>query len=171
MNGETTLDELYHYGVKGMKWGVRRDARVLANRRRNVTVRKIKEDYDVGKITKEKRNKAIATANANKKAYIKDVNDRLNNVKNENDVRKIKHEIASLAIKEVPNRQLKKGLTTANKLLGIGSIGYTMGIGAAMATSVANPVIGAAVLSSSAISSAVLAGETACVQWGIDRLT
>ena len=25
------MNELYHYGVKGMKWGVRREARVVAN--------------------------------------------------------------------------------------------------------------------------------------------
>lgn len=28
---DVTCDELYHYGVKGMKWGVKREARVVAN--------------------------------------------------------------------------------------------------------------------------------------------
>lgn len=45
MENEVTI---YHYGVKGMKWGVRRDFRVLANNRRNKAIKEAKRDYNLG---------------------------------------------------------------------------------------------------------------------------
>ena len=59
-------NELYHYGVPGMKWGVRRDTRIIANHRRNVEVGKLKERYRAGKITKQQYKDLIHKINLQK---------------------------------------------------------------------------------------------------------
>ena len=56
-----------------MKWGIRRNSRVLANHRRNDAVRSIKNDYDLGKITKDKKRSLIKAENKKKRAFIKKI--------------------------------------------------------------------------------------------------
>ena len=46
---------LQHYGIPGMKWGIRKNARLLANHRRNAEVRKIKKDYKTGEISRKEK--------------------------------------------------------------------------------------------------------------------
>ena len=58
----TYQDELYHYGIKGMKWGVRRAAEQLGH-----TVKSIKSVYDSHKAKKRAKKEA---AKAKKRSKI-----------------------------------------------------------------------------------------------------
>ena len=164
-------EELMHYGVLGMKWGIRRDARVLANRRRNNKVRSIKDDYELGKITKETKKKLIKDANASKKQYNKTTKESLKN-KTKEELTVTKRKLAEQSINEIPHRRLKKGLTTANKLLGTANTAVTAATipGAVIATA-ANPAFGAMYIGSAAISTLGTAGAHYIAQIGIDKLT
>lgn len=110
-------DELIHYGVKGMKWGVRRDVELLANHRRNVTVKRAKEDYKTGKITSSKKKEIIQKANADKKNYLQKTKRDYESLTSKSAREKASANIAKQAYKEVPNRTLKKGLRVVNNIL------------------------------------------------------
>ena len=53
--------ELYHHGVKGMKWGVRKDKYKAMNRQQRKAARKKYYETDEGKIHKITRNTVIGT--------------------------------------------------------------------------------------------------------------
>ena len=163
-------NELYHYGVKGMKWGVRRDLRVLANHRRNVSVRNIKNKYRVGEITKLEKKSRIREANLAKKDYLKKTKQTLHNTNDEAKLAKMKHDIAKQTISEVPNNTLKKGATTVNRLLAGIDVGSGILTSAAMIGAVgpaAIPVAGGLAV----YNSAVRVGMEKLVQMGLDKLS
>lgn len=162
-------DELQHYGVPGMKWGVRRNARVLANRRRNQAVRKTKTDYELGKITKSQKKEQIKEANKKKKASLRKMNYDIDAASNKQEFNKVKHDIARQTISEVPAHRIKKGLTTCNKILGTMHTTTNAAVGIAGAT-VAGPYA-SLVLSTYAVSAAAELGLHYLAQKGIDRLT
>lgn len=170
---DENTDELQHYGALGMKWGVRRNTRVLENHRRNSAVRDIKKDYKSGKITRSEKKAAIQSANVNKKNAIRQSKYMLKNFKNRQDARDYRKNIASQTIAEVPHRHLKKGATTVNHLLaGINTAGAGIGalVGATAATAVA-PGLGTLFIGSAAVSGAAALGAHALVQMGIDKLS
>lgn len=142
--------ELYHYGVAGMKWGVRRDARILANHRRNTEVGKLKEQYRSGKITKQQYKDSIHNVNLYKKKYMSDVENKFRNAKSNDERNKLGKDIANTAVKEVPNITIKRGLAVTNQLFGTASIGTTAytAVGLAMFNpAFATAYIGAGVVS------------------------
>lgn len=135
----TNEDELAHYGVLGMKWGVRRNIRVLANNRRNRKVRDIKYDYKAKKITKKEKKKLIKEANSYKKSEIKSMRSEVNKAKNKQEFKAVKSRIKDQTLKEVPYSTLKKGATTVNNLLyASNTAGY---IGGAAAIALMSPAM------------------------------
>lgn len=161
-------EELYHYGVKGMKWGVRRDYRALVNRRRNEAYRKNRNDYDTGKISNEERKRRNKAAKQAKKDDIARTKKRYANASKQERER-MDRDIKRQTVKEVPYRQVKKGATTVNKLLtgiDIGTAAVATAVGSA-----AMPAMAPLLVTSLATGSAVSIGRNKLIQWGIDRLT
>lgn len=161
--------ELYHYGVKGMKWGVRRDARVLANHRRNEGIREAKRDYRNGKISKSERNEAIKKAKNYKKDYKKELKNQFKNAKNREERRELNKQITKQTKDEVRLRGLKKGATTLNKVTTVAMIsGTTVAVGAAF---VASPAIGPLALGAYGANVAANLGRQWLTQKFIDRVS
>lgn len=148
--------ELYHYGVPGMKWGVRRDARILANHRRNVEVSYQKKRYKAGIITKEQYVAAKRKANVGKKKYLSDVENQFRNAKDRDEREKLGERISNTAVKEVPNINVKRGLAVANQILGTYSVGTTAYTSIGMAA--INPAFAAAYLGAGIVATAAEAG-------------
>lgn len=152
----TVNDELYHYGVPGMKWGVRRDTRILANHRRNTEAGQLKEQYRSGKITKQEYKDSIQKVNLRKKQYISDIENKFRNAKNDSERTKLGENISNTAVKEVPNITVKRGLAVANQILGTASIGSTAYTTVGLAAF--NPAFAAAYIGAGVVSAAAEAG-------------
>lgn len=164
-----TEQELYHYGVPGMKWGVRRDTRIIANHRRNVEVRRHKDRYKSGKITKEQYAAAKRKANFGKKKYLEDVEIQFRRAKNESERERLGENIKNTAVKEVPNIKVKRGLAVANQLLGaygVAGSAYT-----AVGMAAINPAFAAAYVGAGAVSVAAEAGSRYINRLFLDKIS
>lgn len=148
-----TEQELYHYGVPGMKWGVRRDTRILANHRRNIEVDQLKEQYRSGRITREQYKDSIRKVNLRKKKYMSDVENKFRNAKDAAERDKLGKDISNAAVKEVPDIKVKRGLAVVNQLFGAANIGNaaytTLGL-AAINPAFAGAYIGAGIVTAAA---------------------
>lgn len=161
-------NELYHYGIKGMKWGVRRDIRNLANHRRNVAVDRAKRQHALGKITSEQKKASIQKANIEKKAYIKKTETDYKNAKNQRERNSIERDITRQSINEIPNRSIKNGARTANGVL----TGIDIGVQAtsvALATAAAPP-LGPLYITALAGYTAGAMGRKWLIDKGLDKL-
>lgn len=161
--------ELLHYGVPGMKWGVRRNARVLANNRRNRKVRDAKVKYKTGQINATEKKTAIKTANREKKEELASMKKQIRKTKNGKEFNELKKSIAKQTIEEVPHATLKKGATTVNTIfhtyngVTVAATGATL----ALLSPGAAPAVGAA----TTIGLLMNKGEQALIQMGIDKLS
>lgn len=152
----TVNDEIYHYGVPGMKWGVRRDVRILANHRRNVAANQLKERYRFGNITKQQYKDSIRNVNLHKKKYLSDVENKFRNAKTNSERSKLSKDITIAAIKEVPNITVKRGFAVVNQLFGTASIGGTAYTTAGLVA--LNPTFAAAYIGAGVVSTAAEVG-------------
>lgn len=153
-------NELYHHGVKGQKWGVRRDRRragkyirgikkdltLLNEREYNTTKKAIKYDAKAGKISYYDRDAKLANAKLKydkKRGEIKN----LKQTKSVEETRKDYEKIREKAMSEIPNYKLKSGIKTANKIitgLAVGSLAISAGAYGAGVAIVAGSYGGAA---------------------------
>lgn len=150
--------ELYHYGVKGMKWGVRRDARILMNHRYNVEAKRLKTMRDWGMIDDNRYYNEINRAKEKKKKGLAQIEARFKNAKSDIEREKLGRNITNIAVKEVPDIKVQRGLAVANQLLGVGSIGKTAYTAAGL--SLINPAFAGAYLGAGAVTAAAQAGLT-----------
>lgn len=164
----TSDGELYHYGVPGMKWGVRRDAQMLASSRRDKQVREAKNAYKAGKITKDARNEAIRSANLGKKKMLEKTKAQFANAKTDAERRRIENDIRNKATKEVSNVGLKRGAHVVNSIFGAANIA-SVGVSTAALAAV-NPAFAGAAIASAAVGIAAEAGYRYLISKGIDRL-
>ena len=162
-------DELMHYGVLGMKWGVRRNVNVLANHRRNQSVKRIKNSYEIGKISKDEKRSQIKNENAKKKDYINKSKTKLKNMKTKQEVQQYKNNIAKQTISEVPNSRIKKGATTVNKIFAGMHVGSNVAGGIATAAMI--PAAAPLALGTYATAALAEIGAHALVQMGINKLS
>lgn len=160
-------DELYHHGVLGMKWGIRRNSRVLANHRRNDAVRSIKNDYDLGKITKDKKRSLIKIENKKKLDFIKKDYKYSRTTKDEGALRKRYNAVAKETQSEVKGARLKKDLRAIN--VGAMGLGVTKIGAATVSLALGNPLLAGAVLTSGAINTAATVGLSKLVQYGLNK--
>ena len=135
-------DELMHYGVLGMKWGVRRNARVLSNHRRNEGIKDVKKAYKSGKISRSEKRRGI---------------------------KQVKKSIAKQTLSEVPHSTLKKGLTTLNKAFAVANVsgvaaGTAIGVAPALAMGGVAATAAVAALPLSAVGAFTIAGQHYLVQ-------
>lgn len=165
-----TLDgELYHYGVKGMKWGVRRDARLLTKGRRNQQVRGAREAYKSGKISKATRDKRIEEARNRQKAEMADIKKKFANAKNDSERDRLSQELYKKTLKEIPNAGIKRGAATVNALFGVAN---TASLGLSTYAMLAiNPAFAGAAIAAGAVGVAAEAGHRYLIQLGLDKLS
>ena len=159
--------ELYHYGVPGMRWGVRRDTRILANHRRNVEVKQLKNQRRSGLITREQYKYRVKNANLQKKRYLTDVKTQFKSLKNEAERAKFEEKITKTVVREVPNIAVKRGVSVVNQLIGgvsAGTAAYT-----AVGMAVINPAFAAAYVGAGAVAVAAEAGRSYMARALLDK--
>jgi hypothetical protein len=182
-SGELYDEELYHYGIKGMRWGVRKDVRVLGNHRRNIMIRQARKDYRDGLIDKSKKQERIYDAKAYPKKLKKDTYKKLASAKNKAEYDRVKYNLGRKTISEVPNSKLKTGAHKVTNILtntvtgvglGLGTVGVAGSIAlksaGGLAAMTALPV-GAAAVSTAAGTAVVAYGARKVSKYIIDRLS
>lgn len=167
-------DELIHYGVKGMKWGVRRDTRILANHRANVLTRRIKDDYNDGKIGSSVKKERIREVKSLKKKFMSDVEQKYKNAKNDAERDKLDREFTKMTVKEVPQLKLKRGMAVVNQIVSTAAVATAAGTGAVYTGMTAvsyGALSGAVMLGATVVDTAATAGLAWTRRHTLDRIS
>lgn len=160
----TNNNELYHYGVLGMRWGVRRNLRTLANHRRNEQVKSIKNQYRSQQIDKAQKKSGIKKANANKKALMRSVNDKRTMSERRQFSKNVKNQVRS----EVSGSGIKRGASSViSGVTKVSSLGALAKAGLATAIS---PAIAPLAISSAAVTVAASTGANVIGQRILDKV-
>ncbi len=106
-----------HYGVLGMKWGIRRDRQLMAERRYNKAKDKLKNEYETGKMSKEDYKAKRKTKKKEMFEAIKAGKKESNSFKNKADLEARFKKIRKQAINEIPKYRLQAGMYTASRVL------------------------------------------------------
>lgn len=165
----TSNGELYHYGVPGMKWGVRRDARILANSRRNNRIREARDAYKAGKITKEARDEEIRSAKRDKKKELDRTKEQFAKAKTDAERERLESDIRNKTTKEVSNVTLKRGAYAVNAMLGVANTA-SIGLSTVPLLSI-NPAFAGAIVASAAVGVAAEAGKRYVIGLGLDKVS
>ena len=114
-------NDIMHYGVLGMKWGIRRDRQLMAERRYNKTKDDLKNKYETGKISKEDYKSNRKSAKKQMKSEIKNAKNEVRNIERK-ELEKRFNKVRNQAINEIPKYRLQAGLHTASSVLrGLGT--------------------------------------------------
>lgn len=159
-------NQLQHYGVSGMKWGVRRDIRLLANHRRNVAVKDARERYKTGKISKATKQSRIQKADAARKQDIERLTNKYLNAKTSDKKLRVENNISRQTMKEIPDYKIKRGAATVHKTLSK-SRTKALGIASVAGLVAANPALAVA----GATGMAVSIGANYITSLGLDKLS
>lgn len=103
-------DELYHYGVKGMKWGVRRASKVLLSSKSSQEQR----DKAVASLQKHKTKASTKLASLEKKRSKLDDDLRKSTVKDMTKATKIERKVAKIDKKIAKKQRKAAGIFTSN---------------------------------------------------------
>lgn len=162
-------DELMHYGVLGMKWGVRRNARILAAHNRNSAIKAIQRQRKTGEISKSESRLAVKKAKKNFKTERRQL---VKSVNSKDSAKSLK----SKTISEVKHSTLKKGMHTINHILTAASViteGSSMAIavGTSAALGPAGAAFGTLALTANAVAAAGSIGTKYLVDHAIDSFS
>ena len=149
----TPTGELYHHGVKGMKWGVRRERNKLNKRTKrdlmmisdyesHNKLSSLKGQYDSGQIDKKQYKSSKKQIKFDQKQAEKEIK-RLKANKSLEEARKKFSETRNKAVSEIPNYELKRGVRTVNSLInGLQKGARVITVGALASGTIALGVVG-----------------------------
>lgn len=109
-------EDVVHYGVLGMKWGIRRNTRLLASHRRNKKVRKAKMDYFDEKIDNDTKKERIRQANTERKQTLRSTKEQVKN-SSAKQIKETSEKLSKQVVDEVPNYKIKRGAAYVNEFM------------------------------------------------------
>lgn len=109
------MSELYHYGVKGMKWGIRKDRYLTKEERKRR--RSLERDYDIAKKYGQAANRAVVDTRKNAITIGKNqklLNDRRKEL--ENYVTELSKKYGRENVRQLKEEAVKRGKYTVSSL-------------------------------------------------------
>lgn len=131
-------DSVEHYGVLGMKWGIRRGQTALAWKKRNSSLANVAADKRSGAISEREADRRRKTIKQAHKASIKQIRTGVRGLKDKTQIESVYKRTKDKVTREVPYNRVKEGLRIAN------NVGSGISAMNALASGTALTAIGAA---------------------------